>query len=62
MRMKHKHDATTSLSLKGADIAIQTIETLIKEGEKDTKDLVIFRNKSLHPVFRRLIRCSRNIL
>jgi hypothetical protein len=29
-------------ALKGADITIQTIEALIKEGEKDTKDLVIF--------------------
>jgi NTE family protein len=42
MRIERKHDANTSTSLKGADITIQTIKGLIEEGEKDTKDLVIF--------------------
>ena len=34
--------SATSTSFNGADITIQTIEALIKEGEEDTKDLVIF--------------------
>jgi predicted acylesterase/phospholipase RssA len=42
MRIERKHDAATSTSLKGADITIQTIKALIKEGEEDTKDLIIF--------------------
>jgi len=42
MRIERKHDAATSTSFNGADITIQTIEALIKEGEEDTKDLVIF--------------------
>ena len=42
MRIERKHDATTSTFLKGADITKQTIEALIAEGEKDTKDLVVF--------------------
>ena len=42
MRIERKHDAPTSTSLKGADITIQPIEALIKEGEEDTKDLIIF--------------------
>ncbi len=41
VRIEHKYDATASTSLKGADITIQTIKKLI-EGEKDTRDLVIF--------------------
>jgi NTE family protein len=42
MRIERKHDAATSTSFNGADITKQTIEALIKEGEEDTKDLVIF--------------------
>lgn len=42
MRIEHKYDATTSTSLKGADITIQTIKRLIEEGEKDARNQVIF--------------------
>ena len=42
VRIEHKYDATASTSLKGADITIQTIKKLIEEGEKDTRDQVIF--------------------
>lgn len=42
IRIERKYDATTSTSLKGADITIQAIKKMIEEGEKDTRDLVIF--------------------
>ena len=42
MRIEHKYDATTSTSLKGADITFQTIKKLIEEGEKDARNQVIF--------------------
>ena len=42
IRIEHKYDATTSTSLKGADITFQTIKRLIEEGEKDARNQVIF--------------------
>jgi predicted acylesterase/phospholipase RssA len=42
IRIERKHDVTTSTSLKGADITIQTIDALIDQGEKDTKDIIVF--------------------
>jgi hypothetical protein len=41
MRIERKYDATTSTSYKGADITIHTIKSLIEEGEKDTRGIVI---------------------
>jgi len=40
-RIECKYDVNTSTSLKGGDIAPQTIEKLIEEGEKDVKGAVI---------------------
>ena len=42
IRIEHKYDALTSTSFKGADITSQTINKLIEEGERDTKELVVF--------------------
>jgi NTE family protein len=41
MRIERKYDTTTSTSYKGADITIHTIKSLIEEGEKDTRGIVI---------------------
>jgi hypothetical protein len=42
IRIEHKYDALTSTSFKGADITSQTIKKLIEEGERDTKEIVVF--------------------